>query len=787
MASRAVERPPQVGILTVSDRCYLGTQEDSSGPNLKAIVEQEQGLAGQVVKTKIVADEHSQIQDALINWCDEEKLDLILTTGGTGFATRDVTPEATKAVLEKEAPGLALSMLMGSLQITPLAMLSRPACGTRRNSLIINLPGSKKGSQECYEFVLPGLRHAIQLLRGDNKEVEATHKSMTSSQGSHDHSASHGHKKRRLRLSSRTPVKKGGKNSKTLTMVKDPNQHRVAFQTSQDLQVPNQEMHDPQEMSFEELEVVQGIVLIPQEEAVIMEASSQHQDETPSQRDETGKQISRILKELSEHISEMDDGQSSATHQPKELGMGLKDQDSQSGKTTDDGVKKETTSHVDGSTCDGSNLPGSLEGKDNDNWTEDGNEDNDVSEQDDDDDYLVADDDDENEDSSSNYSYVYDSSTTYGKDTGDSDLRVIKMNKCPKRHCRGEHHSAEDEVEKSCGSIIEESDSATKSAGIEADGDGNPNSTYIVFEFDPTDINSRTQESDEPRTKKQRVYALQRPFGKSQRQRKAAKKSSKSKTSKKKTTSKKDRTEYSIPVGVPLRNFLASQELLRDVNLRRGKRSVKQDLVKMQRQEKALACQSWQRKTLVNERCRYDDLFVATEKGEQLRKRIKDGKRDQYVVAWYLFCSGEGNCLRQCGSYGKCVKSCKGAQHKQDRHNCSVLVTLKLFLSDLQTWKVTITGQHVPPEGDVTWQSPGRANPKRQIDEELRDMIFTEADRELPVQEIYDKLQNEGAMAGRIVNRGKIVQSVRRRKRLMMKAQTGKDTAAHKPKTKKIR
>ncbi|XP_038071732.1 gephyrin-like isoform X2 [Patiria miniata] len=194
MASRAVERPPQVGILTVSDRCYLGTQEDSSGPNLKAIVEQEQGLAGQVVKTKIVADEHSQIQDALINWCDEEKLDLILTTGGTGFATRDVTPEATKAVLEKEAPGLALSMLMGSLQITPLAMLSRPACGTRRNSLIINLPGSKKGSQECYEFVLPGLRHAIQLLRGDNKEVEATHKSMTSSQGSHDHSASHGHK-----------------------------------------------------------------------------------------------------------------------------------------------------------------------------------------------------------------------------------------------------------------------------------------------------------------------------------------------------------------------------------------------------------------------------------------------------------------------------------------------------------------------------------------------------------------------------------------------------------------
>ncbi|XP_022091284.1 gephyrin-like isoform X2 [Acanthaster planci] len=187
------ERPPLVGILTVSDRCYLGTHEDSSGPNLKAIVEQEQGLAGLVVKTKIVPDERTQIQDALISWSDEEKLDLILTTGGTGFAERDVTPEATKAIIEKEAPGLALSMLMGSLRVTPLAMLSRPACGTRGKSLIINLPGSKKGSQECYEFVLPGLRHAIHLLRGDSKEVVATHKSMTSGV-SNDHSASHGHK-----------------------------------------------------------------------------------------------------------------------------------------------------------------------------------------------------------------------------------------------------------------------------------------------------------------------------------------------------------------------------------------------------------------------------------------------------------------------------------------------------------------------------------------------------------------------------------------------------------------
>ncbi|XP_033628023.1 gephyrin-like isoform X2 [Asterias rubens] len=182
-----------VGILTVSDRCHQGSQEDKSGPNLKSIVEQKNGLAALVVKTEIVPDETKQIKDILVEWSDRAKLDLILTTGGTGFAERDVTPEATKAVLEKEAPGLALSMLMGSLNVTPLAMLSRPACGIRGKSLILNLPGSKKGAQECLEFVLPALPHAIQLLRGDNQKVESTHKAMMSSV-SHDQPARHEHR-----------------------------------------------------------------------------------------------------------------------------------------------------------------------------------------------------------------------------------------------------------------------------------------------------------------------------------------------------------------------------------------------------------------------------------------------------------------------------------------------------------------------------------------------------------------------------------------------------------------
>uniref|UniRef100_A0A671Q067 Gephyrin n=1 Tax=Sinocyclocheilus anshuiensis TaxID=1608454 RepID=A0A671Q067_9TELE len=122
----------RVGILTVSDSCFRNLAEDRSGINLKDL---------------------------------EKELNLILTTGGTGFAPRDVTPEATREVIEREAPGMALAMLMGSLNVTPLGMLSRPVCGIRGKTLIINLPGSKKGSQECFQFILPALPHAIDLLR----------------------------------------------------------------------------------------------------------------------------------------------------------------------------------------------------------------------------------------------------------------------------------------------------------------------------------------------------------------------------------------------------------------------------------------------------------------------------------------------------------------------------------------------------------------------------------------------------------------------------------------------
>uniref|UniRef100_A0AAV2KCD6 Gephyrin n=1 Tax=Knipowitschia caucasica TaxID=637954 RepID=A0AAV2KCD6_KNICA len=150
---------------SLSDSCYRNLAEDRSGVNLKDLVHDPSLLGGMIVAYKIVPDEIDDIKDTLVDWCDEKELNLILTTGGTGFAPRDVTPEATKEVIEREAPGMSLAMLMGSLNVTPLGMLSRPVCGIRGKTLIINLPGSKKGSQECFQFILPALPHAIDLLR----------------------------------------------------------------------------------------------------------------------------------------------------------------------------------------------------------------------------------------------------------------------------------------------------------------------------------------------------------------------------------------------------------------------------------------------------------------------------------------------------------------------------------------------------------------------------------------------------------------------------------------------
>ena len=159
----------RVGILTLSDRSASGERADVSGPALADLI-RAQGWS--VAKQEILPDDESAICATLIQWADHGQVDLILTTGGTGFSPRDVTPEATSAVIRRDAPGLAEAMRAESLKKTPHAMLSRAVAGIRGRTLIVNLPGSPKGAVENLQTILPVLPHAVQLLTDDpNSEV----------------------------------------------------------------------------------------------------------------------------------------------------------------------------------------------------------------------------------------------------------------------------------------------------------------------------------------------------------------------------------------------------------------------------------------------------------------------------------------------------------------------------------------------------------------------------------------------------------------------------------------
>ncbi len=154
----------RVAVLTISDRSSQGERADLSGPVLVDIAARQGWV---LVNQKIVPDELSSIKSILVEWADSGDIDLVLTTGGTGFSPRDVTPEATKAIISRSAPGIAEAMRAASLQLTPHAMLSRAAAGIRERTIIINLPGSPKAASENLTVVIPVIPHAVQLLQED--------------------------------------------------------------------------------------------------------------------------------------------------------------------------------------------------------------------------------------------------------------------------------------------------------------------------------------------------------------------------------------------------------------------------------------------------------------------------------------------------------------------------------------------------------------------------------------------------------------------------------------------
>jgi len=158
-------------VITISDKGYEGKRKDLAGPEVEGLLK-EYGY--EVIDKCMIPDEQAIIEEALIKYADSGQVDLVVTTGGTGFSVRDVTPEATMAVCEKPVPGIPEAMRYESYKITNRAMLSRAAAGIRKRCLIINLPGSPKAARENLLAVLPALGHGLEILRGDAKDCATT-------------------------------------------------------------------------------------------------------------------------------------------------------------------------------------------------------------------------------------------------------------------------------------------------------------------------------------------------------------------------------------------------------------------------------------------------------------------------------------------------------------------------------------------------------------------------------------------------------------------------------------
>ena len=157
----------RVAIITSSDTGYRGEREDLSGPAIREIVEKN---GYKVVSMDILPDDRAMLSKKMAELADNNTAELILTTGGTGFSKRDVTPEATKAVIEREVPGIPMAILQYSLTITERAMLSRAAAGIRGETLIVNLPGSPKAVDEALNYIMPSLKHGLDILLGNDAE-----------------------------------------------------------------------------------------------------------------------------------------------------------------------------------------------------------------------------------------------------------------------------------------------------------------------------------------------------------------------------------------------------------------------------------------------------------------------------------------------------------------------------------------------------------------------------------------------------------------------------------------
>lgn len=799
-----------IGILTVSDSCSENRAEDRSGTNLCRLIREENLINGSVAVKEIVSDDADKIKNKLMDWSDVKKLNLILTTGGTGFSQRDVTPEATKAILEKEAIGITIAMITQSLQVTKLAMLSRLVCGSRGQSLIINLPGSVKGSEECFRFALPGITHAVDLLKDNSSQILQTHTHLQS-KGVHQDTKQL-KEKRHLDIASSVlqkyskqfpkPRKKKSKhqrkfigvmvrhslkenerfqanfddyngnnaeqpiveqptveqtypeeeqdmNSQIYEAVKISSPPKTNFEKENSLDFVNTESLDLPEIenipSVEEAEIQliqkmycdqvnkqSGFSGSSSNSADITNQSEQHQHlvlnglvmdinnmNPTSNHIESNESVVSHLNQLSNQIVLDESVIVSNVNQPSSnltilnesvIGSNVMTPSSNQIILNESVIDGNNMNHLSTNqnilndsivTHDAQGVPSIEIQQKHLSWS------NGIESMGNSDSILYIDEIldenvngiDDNADENSNDDLVIQESVGVQADLSDSNEMV--------------HYSeSEDEtpVKKDISIYDMDSDSLTDKITL-------PKSYRKMGDFKTKSVPARPFSSFS--AKQQGAFKRSEQHGiiKTSEQDGVFKKPlNNTKLSKRKGCVETVKCE----VGKGIHKFFAKHHKIRGIYLNKGKRHVKKDLVVLKRQDSAVDQGSWKRGNFIHDRNRLDDYFELTEEGRRKRTLLdKKMLRDEYVVNWYLFCPGHGNCKRNCGGYGKCVQGCKGMAHKQDRHNCSVMVNMKLYLSNLNHWQIQVKGDHV--EDGVLWTLP----PGRRINEVTRDQIIS--------------------------------------------------------------
>ncbi|XP_064599685.1 LOW QUALITY PROTEIN: uncharacterized protein LOC135466213 [Liolophura sinensis] len=727
----------QVGILTVSDSCFSKTAEDRSGPKLRKLIEEKHVFNGLVVAQAIVPDEIDKIKAILVSWSDDRQLDVILTTGGTGFAPRDVTPEATKAVLEKEALGMSVAMIKGSLDITPLAMLSRLVCGTRKGTLIINLPGSSKGSQECLGFVVPAIPHAVDLLRGHKEGVKATHKALQEkgpvSQGNRTEDAGTDEVEELHLLGkdsgrstrSREHRHKRHKEQPKLRKLKDRRSKRKRTTRT---------VHS--ETIFDGTSGLENSSVIASEHGDHPEGRHSHMV-TRSRHSRKAKSpghgnASDSLKDISEAVYVIREEEVCDGHVVSEVEVPNSAEVNSCEVEPMDEVEGLAQEEVCEVIIPGENSA-SLTG-----------EDENVAE-----------------------------TAVVSVDSTESQPQINLLLDCGGDSAARVTASHEEDKENSAdGSPYAAPSTPDQSSNVSVANSEHGDASVYEFsekgaEAAKADVSTGIATASETVESSRKGAKLSRKSqsGISKREILRAK------------IHKVRTNEYPIDyveVGEKFKAYFQTHPAIRGIYLNKGKREVKRNLVVLSRADKAVDRGSWQRGKHVHERNRLDDHFQLTEEGKKKREMIlKRLHRDEYAVNWYLFCPGHGNCRRKCGGYGKCVEGCKGMSHKQDRHNCSLMVNLKLFVSDLMQWRVHITGCHVPVEANFTWIPP-TSNQER-ISEDIRDVILSASEKKASpsqIQQMVNKVIGPETCASTHITPpskrqiGRLVSSMKKRRKV---------------------